>query len=156
MNAMVRFGPLSVAFDASGCDNYKAGDVMTGRGTSVDHAVLCVGWKTVNGKIVFKGMNQWGTSWGDGGFFWIQEGAYSWGTEAIWMAKASIVPPPPPPPPPGPTPPPPVGLKTVTLGGSDGTSTTYQVVPAGAEVIYPDMPLPDFLNVLDRVMKRKR
>lgn len=94
-NAIYQYGPISVAFDASGCDSYNGG-VMRGRGTNVDHAVICCGWKTENGKTIFLGRNQWGQWGGLGGYFWIEEGSYSWGTEAIWVSVAVLPPPPPP------------------------------------------------------------
>lgn len=159
-NAMVRYGPLSVAFDAGGCDNYQVGQVMTAKGSNVDHAVLCVGWKTEGGKTIWKGMNQWGTSWGDKGYFWIQEGAYSWGTEAIWMSVAAL------PPPPGPTPPPPIppapippGPSLATINGmtinySDGTSSVLKVVPNDSEVIHGGMSLNEVMDAIDRIRKK--
>lgn len=127
-NAMVRYGPLSVAFDASGCNGYQAGQIMRGRGNNVDHAVLCIGWKTVAGKVVFLGLNQWG-NWGDNGTFWIEEGSYSWGTEAMFVSVNALPPPPDPTPvPPGPNPP--GGLDTITLN-IGGVSTQYELFPIG-------------------------
>jgi hypothetical protein len=100
--AMVQYGPLSVAFDASECNGYTNG-TMTGNGTSVDHAVICKGWDDLhdNGDGTmgaFKGKNQWG-AWGidNTGDFWIKYGADSWGTEAIWILGGAVPPPPPPP-----------------------------------------------------------
>jgi hypothetical protein len=102
-NCMAEFGPISVAFDASGCDRYRWPQVMSGRGANVDHAVLCIGWDDDKG--AFLGMNQWGDSWGGPNCtFWIRYGSYSWGTDAIWVKSEPVNPPPPPPPPPGPTP----------------------------------------------------
>lgn len=111
--AMLQYGPLSVAFDASECDNYQWPGTMTGNGTNIDHAVICIGWDDNhdNGdgtKGAFLGMNQWGggqgaianPTWEDGslwndnwpsgpnGTFWIKYGADSWGTEAIWVTGA--------------------------------------------------------------------
>lgn len=105
-NAMVRYGPISVAFDAGECDDYQWPQTMRGRGRNVDHAVLCVGWDDNhdNGdgtKGAFIGKNQWGRGFGELGTnrFWIKYGADSWGTEAIWMsASASPLPIPPVPP----------------------------------------------------------
>jgi len=101
-DCMIQHGPISVAFDASECDNYQWPGTMTGRGQNVDHAVLCIGWDDTHdngdGSMgAFLGMNQWGASWGGpGGTFWIKYGADSWGTEAIWIAAGTIPPPPPP------------------------------------------------------------
>jgi hypothetical protein len=131
MNAMVRYGPLSVAFDAGGCDGYQWPQVMAQNGNNVDHAVLCIGWKTENGKVIWLGMNQWGNWGGPGGTFWIQSGAYSWGTEAIWITAGSA----PQPIPPGPIPPvPPLGLPSLTVSGALPAGT-YQLAPQGAEFV---------------------
>jgi hypothetical protein len=100
-NCMVQYGPISVAFDASECDSYTWPAVMSGTGTSVDHAVLCIGWD--DSKQAFLGYNQWGVGWPAGatganaGCFWIGYGADSWGTEAIFMVGSNLPPPPPPP-----------------------------------------------------------
>jgi hypothetical protein len=133
---MTQYGPISVAFDAGECDNYVWPRTMTGRGRSVDHAVLCIGWDDAhdNGdgtKGAFLGSNQWGGGWGSRGVFWIKYGADSWATEAIWVTAAAL-PPPPSPPPPGPVPPaPPVppGPPAPPVPGNNfsGTLTyTYQ------------------------------
>lgn len=102
-NAMAQYGPLSVAFDAGGCNGYQWPEVMSGRGNNVDHAVLCIGWD--DAKQAFLGMNQWGSWGGPGGTFWIQYGAWSWGSEAIWVTAGALPPPVPPVPPVPPTPP---------------------------------------------------
>lgn len=128
MNCMVTYGaPISVAFDASGCDSYQAGQVMKGGGNNVDHAVLAIGWRTnTKGKIEFLGLNQWGASWGDGGTFWIEEGSYSWGTESIWVT-ASTLPPPPIPPDPVPPTPDPTPTPTGTLSLTGGAWVSFDV-----------------------------
>jgi C1A family cysteine protease len=122
-NCMAMWGPISVAFDASECDNYVWPGTMTGNGRNVDHAVLNIGWDDNhdNGdgtKGAWLGMNQWGQAstttvsfqsqpWGGpNGTFWIKYGSDSWNTESIWMSGAPI--PSPGPTPPGPVPPTPV------------------------------------------------
>lgn len=147
-NCMVRYGPISVAFDAGGCDGYSWPQTMTGGGSNVDHAVLNIGWDDNhdNGdgsKGAWLGMNQWGNWGGPGGTFWIAYGSWSWNTEAIWMSAGSI---PPGPIPPGPVPPtPPVpgtfGTFTVTVPG--------QTLPGGKLSLWgmsldiPPVTLPD-------------
>lgn len=98
-NCMAKYGPLSVAFDAGGCDGYRWPEVMSGGGRNVDHAVLCIGWDDAKG--AFLGMNQWGSWGGPGGTFWIKYGSYSWGTEAIWISGGPDPVPPSPPAPVG-------------------------------------------------------
>lgn len=130
--AMMTYGPISWAGDASEFDNYQWPGTIVGRGTNVDHATLVIGWDDThdNGdgtKGAWIGKNQWGgwsdiaptnptwvvqSLWSDvwpGGpsnTFWIKYGADSWGTEAIWMVGGST-PPVTPIPPVGPTPIPP-------------------------------------------------
>ncbi len=120
--------PLSVAFDAGGCDGYQWPQVMRGGGNNVDHAVLCIGWKTEGGKVIFLGMNQWGSSWGGpGGTFWIEAGAWSWGTEAMYIVGGAGPTPPPPPTPPTP------GNGTPPFKLYEGTAPMFTQVgtPAG-------------------------
>lgn len=119
------YGPISVAVDASAFNSYNGG-IMRGNGNNVDHAVMCIGWKTqANGKVAFLGQNQWGTSWGENGYFWIEEGSYSWGTEAIWVVATAL---PPPPPPPSPFT---VTLTTSVATGLSPLATTFSYTSAG-------------------------
>jgi C1A family cysteine protease len=62
--------PVSVAIDASSStfQNYKSGIITSGCGTSIDHAVVAVGYGTENGEDYFLVRNSWGTGWGDAGF----------------------------------------------------------------------------------------
>lgn len=130
-DCMVKYGPLSVAVAAgSDWNGYKAGQILTGRNGGVNHAVMAIGWKTVNGKTVWLGQNSWSEDWGDKGTFWIQEGADAFGTEAFWTHVVSVTPPTPPTPP-GPTPPVPPGPLTTT------TITLSNAMPAGAYEVLP-------------------
>lgn len=142
-NCLVKFGALSTAVAAnSDWDNYNGG-VMPFRKLSpnaIDHDVSIVGWddtKTVPGtsaKGAWLGLNQWGTSWGEAGYFWIGYGSHQIGTEAAWVNVATLPPPPPdpvpptpptppvPPTPPTPPVPPVVGSITLTLPTGDALS----------------------------------
>ena len=62
--------PVSVAIDASTStfQNYHSGVITSGCGTSIDHAVVAVGYGTENGTDYFLVRNSWGASWGDNGF----------------------------------------------------------------------------------------
>lgn len=147
--AIVKYGPISVAFDASGYENYVWPQVLTAGGNNVDHAVLCIGWKTVNGKVIFLGMGQWGDFGGPGGTFWIQEGSYSWGVEAMWIYAGAPTPPPPGPPTP-PVPPAPgnitLTLKDVTPAqAADLLAQLGGTLPQGI-VITPGMTFEQFVD----------
>jgi hypothetical protein len=89
-NAIVAYGPVSVAVDASAFNSYTGG-IMSGSGSNIDHAVIVLGWDDSKG--AWLGRNQWGTAWGEAGYFWIKYGSFSFGTEAAW-ANVNGVPPP--------------------------------------------------------------
>lgn len=142
-NCIAQYGPISVAFDASGCDSYQWPNVMKGRGNNVDHAVLCIGWD--DSLQAFLGMNQWGGWGGPGGTFWIGYGSYSWGTEAIWIDGGAPIPPPPPPP--GPVGPGPVITSALTAAGQVGAAFSYQVTASGSPTAFGASGLPAGLSV---------
>lgn len=126
-NAMVQYGPISIALDASGFDNYNGG-VLSGTGHSIDHAVILIGWDDTKGtKGAWLLRNQWGTSWGIDGYMWIAYGAYDVGTEAIWCTAGALPPPTPVPPTPTPTP---GGTQYTMQTNTDGTITFTPVKPA--------------------------
>jgi C1A family cysteine protease len=63
--------PLAVSIDASSLNFqlYQGGIInSTNCGTSLDHAVLVVGWGTDSGTEFWLVKNSWGTSWGDNGY----------------------------------------------------------------------------------------
>src|ERR1043166_1642219 len=84
-------GPIAVCGSAGSWGDPGA-SIMRGRGGQVDHAIMCVGWKTVNGKVVWKIRNSWSTGWGDKGYCWIEEGSYSIGFEAFWVLAQKVAP----------------------------------------------------------------
>jgi len=67
--------PVSVAIDASQpiFNSYTSGIITdaTACGTSIDHAVVAVGYGTESGVNYFLVRNSWGTSWGNQGFVMI-------------------------------------------------------------------------------------
>lgn len=68
--------PVSIAIEAdqSSFQLYKSG-VFTGScGTSLDHAVVLVGYGTMSGIEYYILRNSWSTSWGDKGYMYIGKG----------------------------------------------------------------------------------
>lgn len=78
-NAIFSNGPVSIAFEV--VDGFR--DYMSGVYTSttcknspsdVNHAVLAVGYGSLDGVDYWLVKNSWGADWGDEGFFKIQRG----------------------------------------------------------------------------------
>jgi cathepsin L len=72
--------PVSVALRASSSvfQLYKSGIISsTSCGTTIDHAVVVIGYGTEGGKDYWLLKNSWGTSWGEQGFFRISRSTAS-------------------------------------------------------------------------------
>lgn len=69
--------PVSVTINAAGSNfQYYESGVLTGRCKgSIDHAVLTVGYGSLNGVQYWRVKNSWGTSWGDAGYVNIERDA---------------------------------------------------------------------------------
>ena len=71
MKAALATQPLAISIDANSYifGMYKSG-VLDSKlcGTSLDHAVLAVGYGTENGKEYWLVKNSWNTTWGDQGY----------------------------------------------------------------------------------------
>jgi len=65
--------PVSVALDSKSSvwQHYKSGVITSGCGSDLDHAVLAIGYTTVNGVKAFIVKNSWGTGWGENGYVYI-------------------------------------------------------------------------------------
>jgi PKD repeat protein len=74
--AIYDYGPIWIAVDASGFNSYNGG-ILSGQGSSIDHAVMLVGWDDAQGL-----RNSWAASWGISGYMYIAFGSYSVGTDA--------------------------------------------------------------------------
>jgi len=70
------YGHSIMAIYASDDDftNYASGVFDTCSSTSINHAVLAVGWGTEDGVDYWLVKNSWGSSWGDSGFFKLKRG----------------------------------------------------------------------------------
>ena len=71
MKAALNTQPLAVSIEAdkSVFGNYKSGVLNSSKcGTSLDHAVLTVGWGTESGQDYWLVKNSWGKTWGEAGY----------------------------------------------------------------------------------------
>jgi len=71
MKAALENGPLAVAIEADKrvFQTYSSGVLSDSAcGTTLDHAVLAVGWGTEAGQEYFLVKNSWNTTWGDQGY----------------------------------------------------------------------------------------
>lgn len=96
-DAIAMYGPVDCAVDAGGFNNYHGG-IMQGDGRQVDHEVSIIGWDDSKGTGCWLVKNQWGTSWGEGGYAWIPYGRWSIGYAALWAHATPVEPPTPTPP----------------------------------------------------------
>jgi len=65
--------PVLVAIEANQAafQFYKSGVITSGCGASTDHAVLAIGYATVNGHQAILIKNSYGTNWGESGYAYI-------------------------------------------------------------------------------------
>lgn len=80
--------PVSVTVDAGSSvfQSYRSGILSSSScGTSLNHAVLGVGYGTENGVDFFKIKNSWGSGWGDKGYIRIKATSGSKGLCGIYM-----------------------------------------------------------------------
>jgi|GEM_PF-1756066 C1A family cysteine protease len=90
--AIYDYGPVWAGVDAG--NNFQAytnGIMTASDGTSIDHAIVLVGWDDTNNCWILR--NSWGTSWGEnGGYMRIGYGVSGVGTNATYfMYKTGII-----------------------------------------------------------------
>merc|ERR1711881_7709 len=68
--ALVKYGPLSIAVDASPFQGYNGGIMQNPScsQTNLDHAINIVGYSSSGGLFYWKIRNSWGESWGEEGY----------------------------------------------------------------------------------------
>ncbi|XP_067827381.1 pro-cathepsin H [Heptranchias perlo] len=79
VDAVARLNPVSFAFEVTGDFLRYSGGVYSNPNCDstpdkVNHAVLAVGYGVSNGTKYWIVKNSWGTSWGIGGYFYIERG----------------------------------------------------------------------------------
>jgi len=81
--AIIDYGPVSVAVSAGGFSGYSGG-IFSHASNSINHAVALVGWDDNQGSNgVWFLRNSWGTGWGEGGYMRIEYGANSVGYRTV-------------------------------------------------------------------------
>jgi len=73
---MIAIQPVAVAVDASNWGSYSKG-VFSNCGTSINHAVVAIGWTSTGAWII---RNSWGSNWGESGHIRLKAG----NTCGIW------------------------------------------------------------------------
>ncbi len=84
--AVLEYGPISVAVAASGMSEYSGGIFSNCGGTTINHAVVLVGWDDSQGTDgIWFMRNSWGASWGESGYMRIPFGCNEIGFNACWV-----------------------------------------------------------------------
>jgi len=88
--SIYNYGPIWVTVEADGAafNAYSGGILTTSDGTSVDHAVVLVGWNDTGGYWIMR--NSWGTSWGENGYARIKYGVDKLGGSATYLTYGTI------------------------------------------------------------------
>jgi len=95
MKSAIQQQPVSIAIEAdqASFQSYQSGVLSSGCGTSLDHAVLAVGYGTENGQGYWLVKNSWGTSWGMNGYIKISSDTNQCGVlnQAVYPQVSSSV-----------------------------------------------------------------
>lgn len=126
MRAALAEKPVSVCVDAESWQHYHGG-IFSNCGTSLDHAVLAVGYDSSSWKV----KNSWGTWWGDKGYIHLRMGNTCGVLNNAVVALVGGSPTPPTPP--GPSPPTPPSPSPSPCH----TCTWNSDCPSGQECYYP-------------------
>ena len=93
--AMYEHGPLSVCVSVdSSFQAYNGGIFNNCGSTSINHAVVLVGWDdSLGSNGVWIMRNSWGTNWGEDGYMYIEYGCARIGYAAIYTRYTRRLPP---------------------------------------------------------------
>jgi hypothetical protein len=84
--AIMQYGFISATVSATNkWGSYKGGTFKGCSGGQTNHMVTLTGWKTENGKTIWRMKNSWGTGWGDNGYMDIPAGCDRIGEEAAFV-----------------------------------------------------------------------
>ena len=85
--AIYLYGPVAAGVYAeSTFDSYRSGILdSTSSASYANHAIIIVGWGTLNGRTYWICKNSWGTSWGESGWFRIYSGRLRIGEGAAYF-----------------------------------------------------------------------
>jgi len=82
--------PVSVTVKAGGgMSHYKSGVLMGSCSGQINHAVLAVGYGSLNGQAYWKIKNSWAATWGDHGYMLLQRGAGRGGAYCVLKVSPS-------------------------------------------------------------------
>ena len=91
-NAIYTYGPISVCVAVDNYfEAYSGGVFNHNSATSIDHAIVLVGWDDTNGCWIMK--NSWGTGWGESGYMRIAYGCDQIGyaaAYAVWVSPEPL------------------------------------------------------------------
>ena len=92
-NAIYTYGPISVLVAVDGYfEAYSGGVFNANTASSINHAVVLVGWDDTNGCWIMK--NSWGTGWGESGYMRIAYGCDQIGyaaAYAVWVMPEPLL-----------------------------------------------------------------
>ena len=87
LSKLLRLLPVSIAIEAD--ENvfqlYTSGVIESDCGVKLDHAVLVVGYETIQGVEAFIVKNSWGATWGDQGYVYLStDWTQKWRSRCLW------------------------------------------------------------------------
>lgn len=150
---LYNYGTLNIALDAGG--QFESGTgTITSLGSNIDHEIRCTAYDDNhdNGdgtKGAVKFVNQWNTSWGNGGSRWASYKVVPKLVSVFWVSAGPLPPPPVPPGPVPPVPPVPPTPGTPLLLPLTPEQVQFVITQSGAITVSPSMTVAELLKVLE-------